>query len=168
MSSRRTISTVVAVVLSSIASACGGGQDTNQAASTSSTASGQPQAAAAAAAPSRCPLTAEQVSAAVGAPINGPDVACMFYPDDDPTVSPNVTFVRQVSFACSGTMPAEVGYKEQVPGLGVAAHIADDAEGMRILVCQGQTPFEITVNAATPAVERDAAIALARQVLAGS
>jgi hypothetical protein len=65
-------------------------------------------------------------------------------------------------------MPAEVGYKEQVQGLGVTAHISDTSAGLELLVCQGQTPFEITVEAKTPELRRDAAIALAKQVLAGA
>ena len=71
----------------------------------------------------------------------------MFAPGEDLTVRPNVTFVRQVPFACNGTMPADVGYKEQVTGLGVTAYIADRGDGMNILVCQGQTPFELQVDA---------------------
>jgi hypothetical protein len=92
----------------------------------------------------------------------------MFYPGEDSTVRPNVTFVRQVGFACDGSMPSEAGYKEQISGLGVTAHIADNGDGTHLLVCQARTPFELRVDAQTPQLRRDAAIALARQVLAGS
>jgi hypothetical protein len=92
----------------------------------------------------------------------------MFAPGDDHTVRPNVAFVRQVAFACNGTMPAELGYQEQVPGLGTVAHVAEGGDGLHLLVCQGQTPFELVVDAASPERRREAAIALARQVLAGN
>jgi hypothetical protein len=65
-------------------------------------------------------------------------------------------------------IPAEAGYKEQVPGLGATAHIGEMGDGLHLLVCQGQTPFDVRVNATTPQLRRDAAIALAQAVLAGS
>ncbi len=156
--------------LSLLAGACTGGQEASPPVSTPGTQSGAaPDASAptATAAPNRCPLTAEQVSSALGTQLKGPDSTGSFESVDG-KLRPHVLFVRQVRFACSGTMPAENGLKEQVPGLGTTAYIADETNGTRVLVCQGTTPFEITVDAETRERQRDGAIALARQVLAGS
>lgn len=158
---------VVTAALIACTTGCGGGADSSPATASGAERAPQP-AASAPAAVNRCPLTAEQVSAAVGAKVTGPNSACMFAPGDDLTLRPNVTFVRQITFACNGTMPAEAGYKEQVPGLGAVVHIADLGDGVHLLVCQGQTPFELVVDAASPELRRNAAIALARQVLAGN
>jgi hypothetical protein len=98
--------------------------------------------------------------------VKGPDPTCSFQPVDDNKVRPDANFVVQVSNACGGTIPGEVGYKEQVPGLGPIAYIKDDVEGATILVCRGQSPFEVRVDAETPELRREAVIALARQVLA--
>jgi hypothetical protein len=122
---------------------------------------------AAIAAPNRCPLTAEQVTAAVGSPMKQPDSSCGFFPVND-KILPHVLFVLQVNFACNGTMPAEVGFKEKVDGLGVTAYVADWADGTHLLVCRENSPFDISVDLADDAKARTAAMTLARQVLAGS
>jgi len=152
----------VVTLLSLCIAACG-----NQPAKDAAAPDAAPASTASAGAADRCPLSAAQVSAAVGGEVTGPvSGVCIFHAGEDTTVRPNVTFVRQVTFACSGTMPAEGGYQEQLQGLGVTAYIMDDAEGVHVLVCQGQTPFEMIVDADSPQVRRDAAISLARDVLA--
>ena len=121
------------------------------------------------AATSRCPLTEEQVSSAIGTPLVLDQASCTFFPSDD--AFPNVTFVRQVSFACSGTIPSEAGFNEELDGLGVKAYVQRDAEAggtSTILVCD-EAPFEISVDIVGDAA-RAFAVAqdLASQVLAGS
>jgi hypothetical protein len=113
---------------------------------------------------SRCPLTEQQVSSAVGAPLVLDQASCTFFPSD--AASPNVGFVRQVAFACDRDYPAELGYTEQLDGLGVKAYVQPDiAVGTRLLVCD-KPPFEITVDiVGDSAAALDAARQLASQVL---
>ena len=166
--SRRPVMPVLVAALSLVAAACGGGQEANRTDATPSQAGASASQSAPAAAPNRCPLTAEQVSAAVGTPVKEPDTACGFYPVDDAKLLPNVTFVRQNAIACRGSLPAESGYEDQVNGLGPTAYSNESADGLWLLVCQGSTPFEVRVDAQGADLRRAAAIALARQVLAGS
>ena len=129
--------------------------------------SGTGRSAAPAAPPNRCPLTAEQVTAAVGAPVTGPDTSCSFFPPPAaPAARPNAAFVLQVSIACTGNVPAENGYKERLEGLGVQAYVADMADGSWVLVCRERAPFEVRVDRAGVSAAREAATTLARQVLA--
>ena len=143
---RPTVATFVCVLA---ITACG--SDTTSTPQTKTTAgSGGAAVASGSGTPAnRCPLTAEQVTSAVGAAVKGPDSACLFYPVDEAKLRPNVGYVQQVPFACSGTMPAEGGYKEKVEGLGPTAYIAELAQGTRVLVCRSAQPFEITVDAAS-------------------
>ena len=115
-----------------------------------------------------CPLTAEQVTAAVGPPVKGPDSSCSFFPVDETKIIPHAVFILQVDIACNGNLPAEIGYNEKVERLGVTAYVADMADGSHLLVCRGNTPFEISVDLADDSKARAAATTLARQVLAGS
>jgi hypothetical protein len=93
---------------------------------------------------SRCPLTEEQVSAAVGVQLSVDQASCTFFPTDD--AWPNVVFVRQVAFACDANIRSEVGYSEQLDGLRVKAYVQrETAEGAMILVCD-KPPFEIAVD----------------------
>jgi hypothetical protein len=151
--------------------ACGGGNASPPPADTAANARRAAPADGASAgggAFNRCPLTAEQVSAAVGAPVKGPDTACGFFPVDDTKMLPNAFFVLQVAFACNGNMPAEMGYTQRVEGFDVAAYVADMANGTHVLVCRAGRPFEISVDVADDAKARTAATRLAREVLAGS
>lgn len=153
-----------AVLLASLA--CGGGaRNPSDVAETGRGAAGTSEAATAAS--DRCPLTAEQVSAAVGAPVKGPDTACGFFPVDERIV-PHALYVRQVAIACDGDLPAEIGYTEKLDGLGVTAYVADMADGTHVLVCRPGRPFEISVDLADDSKARIAAARLAREVLAGS
>jgi len=160
MRGRLLSSSAVAAVLAAVTVGFVHGQ-------TSSSAGQTPPTTAATAAASRCPLTANQVSTALGTPVKGPDTVCGFESADGKS-RPHVLFVRQFGGMCGGSIPAEAGYKEQVPGLGLTTYIAKFPNGTRVLVCRGVTPFEITVDAASADLERRAAIALARQVLSGS
>jgi hypothetical protein len=146
--------------------ACGGNENSTSTTPAADGTAGTP--AAAAPAPNRCPLTAEQVSAAVGSPVKGPDSSCGFFPADDTKIIPHALFVQQVAIACSGTLPAEIGYTDKIDGLGHTAYVADMADGSHVLVCRGNTPFEISVDLADASKARAAAMTLARQVLAGS
>ena len=148
--------------------ACGGGDSSSSAPSTGSESSAGASAPAARTAPNRCPLTAEQVSAAVGSPVKGPDSICAFVSADDTKIMPRVLFNLQADVACNETMRAEMGYKDKVDGLGPAAYAGDLADGTHLLVCRGKTPFEINVDLADSSRARAAAAELARQVLAGS
>jgi hypothetical protein len=116
---------------------------------------------------SRCPLTEDQVSSAVGTPLVLDQASCTFFPSDD--AFPNVVFVRQVRFACDGSNPSELGYSEELDGLGVKTYVRrETAVGTRILVCD-DAPFEITVDiVGDTAASQEAARALASQVLEGS
>ena len=117
--------------------------------------------------PDRCPLTAEQVSSALGTRVKGPDSSCSFFPADESKAFPSAAYVKQVPFICSGNTPADDGYTEKVDGLGTQAYVADRADGSWILVCRSGAPFEIRVDAPpNPATARAAATALARQILA--
>lgn len=94
---------------------------------------------------SRCPLTEQQVGSAVGAQLVVNQTACTSFPSD--AARPNVVFVRQVAFACDGTLPSEVGYTERLDGLGVKAYVQRDTVPTTILVCD-KLPFEISVDIA--------------------
>jgi hypothetical protein len=145
--------------------ACSGEKGGDVAADPGSTAAGT-GALAPATTVNRCPLTAEQVSAAVGAQVKGPDSTCSFFPADEDNVRPNAAYVPQVSFACSGKTPAENDYSETLAGLEQPAYIADRFDGTWILVCRSGAPFEIRVDLSGNEAARAAATALARQVLA--
>jgi hypothetical protein len=115
---------------------------------------------------SRCPLTVEQVSTAVGTQLEDKG-ACTFFAVND--AWPNVIFVRQVSFACDANIRSETGYTERLGGLGTTAYVQrETAEGPTILVCT-KPPFEISVDIPTDqAAAFTAAQTLASQVLKGS
>jgi hypothetical protein len=155
---------LAAIVVSIAAAACG-----NNSKAPAETAGSAPVAAPAAAlAVNRCPLTAEHVTAAVGSPVKQPDSSCGFFPVDDNKITPHVIFVMQNQMACNGTMPQEIGYKEKLEGLGHTAYIADQGDGSHVLVCRGDSPFEIGVDVGDSAKARAAATALAKKVLEGS
>jgi hypothetical protein len=118
----------------------------------------------------RCPLTAEQVSAALGAKVEGPDSACSFFPSKG--LTPSAGYTMQMTNFCAGdaaatSMLVDMGYTEKLDGLGVPAHIGDRTSGVTVLVCRSGTPFELRVDVpAGKAKARKAAIALAKQILA--
>ncbi|MGD9903619.1 MAG: hypothetical protein AB7U83_09115 [Vicinamibacterales bacterium] len=112
----------------------------------------------------RCPLTAEQVSAAVGGAVDGPDSSCSFFAEDK--ALPNAAFVAQAREACSEEMRREFDYADGVADLGHPAYVKDGGDGSWVLVCTGNAPFEIRVDVANDERARAAAVALARVVLA--
>jgi len=154
---------VVGLAIAACKTEKGGGVPADPGAGTTQSA---PGASAAATTGDRCPLTAEQVSSAVGAQVKGPDSSCSFFPVDEAKLLPSAAYVKQVNFACSGNIPAQNGYSETLEGLGQPAYVADRADGSWILVCRSGAPFEIRVDASGREAARTAATALARQVLA--
>jgi hypothetical protein len=147
-------------------SACGS-PDTGTAGGDAAPAAAASAPAATATAVNRCPLTAEQVSQAVGGTVTGPDSSCSFFPPEGTASAwPNAAFVLQSTAACAADMRAAMGFKESLDGLGVTAYAADMADGSWVLVCRDGAPFEIRVDRAGAAESRQAAVALARKVLA--
>ena len=151
--------------------ACGGGGATTSAPPASNSGSAAAPAAPAATVPAqavnRCPLNAEQVTAAIGQPMQGPDSVCGFEPVTG-KLMPHVIYVHQVSFACNGTIPTDAGFKEKVDGLSVTTYVMQAADGTRLLFCRANSPFEITVDMMDNAKARTVATTLAKQVLGGS
>lgn len=114
--------------------------------------------------PNRCPLSAEQVSSALGAVVE--DVGgCIFFPPDGS--APSAVFVRQVQFACNDDFPSELGYAETYDGLGLRAYMKQEsADSALLLVCEEPQPFEISAEIpGDPAAALVAADALARLAL---
>lgn len=124
-----------------------------------------------------CPLTAEEVGKVLGVVVQQDSSICMFEPE--PGTEPNVTYVRQVSFACSEAVVNDPSFElEPYDGLVVQAYANPDSGDL--MVCTNP-PFEITVDitpsrdailadaeaasAAARASERDAAVQLARLIL---
>jgi len=158
---------IVAVIVAGCAlSACGSGSDRDAGVPAGGGGSaGAGSAPAATTVAADCPLTADEVGAAVGAEVTGPDSSCSFFPANEDKMLPSAAYVRQVSFACSGNIPLENEYTETVDGLGAVTYVADRADGSWLLVCRSGAPFEIRVDAGNREAARAAATALARQVL---
>ena len=97
------------------------------------------------AASGECPLTAEQVSEVLGAPVE--EAACTFFPPADAaSAAPNANIIRQVAFACEEEARAEVGYEEPLDGFDVDAYVKrETVYGDQILVCV-DPPLEIWVD----------------------
>jgi hypothetical protein len=90
----------------------------------------------------KCPLTAEQVSAALGATVELTPGACQFFPPNG--ASPTALFVGQVSLMCQGDYAAQLGYTEPIDGFGERAYVQRGSVA-RILVC-GDSPFEVSAE----------------------
>jgi hypothetical protein len=144
---------------------CGGGDDDNGSDAKSGTT--QAQASNPAAKADGCPLSAEQVSDALGATVEKDAGACTYFPAGD-NVTPNAAFNRQHSFICDEPERSDAGYKEALDGLTEKAYVQPDtALGTMILVCSKNT-FEITVDmAGGSGPEIEAGKKLAALVLAG-
>ncbi len=108
----------------------------------------------------RCPLTAEQVSAALGATVELTPGACQFFPPNG--ASPTALFVGgQGAFLCQGDYAAQLGYTEPIDGFGARAYVQRGSVA-RILVC-GDSPFEVSAEVpGDQAASLDAAKELAR------
>ena len=117
-----------------------------------------------------CPLTVEQVTALTGTPMTLTPGGCTFFPANGRDV-PHVFYVRQNPMMCNSIKPGEVGFKEPVTGLPAReAYVRDAVDGAHVLVCPNGTTraFDIVVDIRNDKPKnREVAIALAQQVLAG-
>lgn len=128
------------------------------------------EAQAAANTDNRCPLTVAQVAAVTGAPMTQTPGGCTFFPANGRDV-PHVFYVLQNTMMCTSIKPEEVGFKETVAGLPAReSYVRDAVDGAHVLVCPNGNAraFDIVVDIRNDkAKNREAAIALAKQVLAG-
>lgn len=164
---RKRVQTAEVLLLLALALSigCGGGPAATPPAAGAQGATPPATTAPAPGARNRCPLDNGQVAKVLGVQVNALDGLCGFSPGGDLTIQPSVLYVAQVTFACAGTNPAEAGFTERYEGLGTPAHLLARGSKTTILVCREGDPFEVVVDA-RDGVARDAAIALARQVLA--
>ena len=154
------------------AAACGGSENKVDAPAAAAAASAPAASgpAPAAKADDRCPLTVEQVAAVTGAPMTLPPGGCTFFPANGRDI-PHVFYVLQNPMMCTSIKPGEVGFTETVAGLPAReAYVRDQIDGTHVLVCPngGTRAFDIVVDIRNDKPQnREAAIALAKQVLAG-
>lgn len=145
-----------------LAAACGAASDRKEEAP-----AGAP---AAANADDPCPLTVDQVAAVTGTPMTLPPGGCTFFPANGRDI-PHVFYVRQNPMVCTSIKPADIGFTEPVPGLDAReAYVRDQIDGTHVLVCPNGTAraFDVVVEIRNDkAQNREAAIGLAKQVLAG-
>ena len=117
-----------------------------------------------------CPLTVEQVAAITGAPMTLPRGGCTFFPANGRDI-PHVFYVLQNPMVCTSIKPSDIGFTETVAGLPArAAYVRDQIDGSHVLVCPNGNAraFDIVVEIRNDKPKnREAAIALAKQVLAG-
>ena len=157
-----------AAIVAIAAAACGGESKAE------ADAGSAPAAAAPAQTPStadnRCPLTLDQVTAVTGAPMTLTPGSCTFFPANGRDI-PHVFYVLQNPMVCTSIKPNEVGFTETVDGLTArAAYVRDLIDGAHVLVCPNGNAraFDIVVDIrGDKPKNREAAIALAKQVLAG-
>ena len=116
-----------------------------------------------------CPLKVEQVTAVTGVPMTLTG-ACTFFPASGRDI-PHVFYVLQVPMVCTSIKPGELGFKEAVTGLPAKeAYVADRIDGAHLLVCPNGSgrAFDVVVDIkGDKAKNREAAIGLAKQLLAG-
>ena len=155
-----------AIVLVSVAG-CSGGQEKAEPPAASAPAASA-SAPAAAKADNPCPLTVEQVTAITGAPMTQPPGGCTFFPASGRDI-PHVFYVLQQSMVCNTIQPGDLGFTEKVDGLTGRAFVKDALDGSHVLVCRDNArAFDIVVDIRHDKPRnREAAIALAKQVLAG-
>ena len=117
-----------------------------------------------------CPLTLEQVTAVTGAPMTLPPGGCTFFPANGRDI-PHVFYILQNPMVCSTIKPGDMGFTETVEGLPArAAYVRDQIDGSHVLVCRDNNAraFDIVVDISNDkAKNREAAVALAKQVLSG-
>jgi len=113
-----------------------------------------------------CPLTAEEVTAALGATVENDGTGCSFYPPDEGT-NPRAVLVRLPPLACEDVEATGLAH-EPYDGLGVDAYLySAPAVPARILVCT-DAPFDLSTEiAGDEAASRAATEGLARLVLEG-
>jgi hypothetical protein len=158
----------VGIVSVSVA-ACNSSEYTAAARAESAPAASAP-AQVAASADNRCPLTVEQVAAVTGVPMTQTPGGCTFFPANGRDI-PHVFFVLQNPMVCNSIKPSDVGFTETVEALPArAAYVRDQIDGSHVLVCRNNNgrAFDIVVDIKNDKPKnREAAIALAKQVLAG-
>jgi hypothetical protein len=113
-----------------------------------------------------CPLTAEEVSNAIGETVFGPArlSACEFGPDGfGPGVLLGAYYKAQPASACTQESLRKVGGGIPVDGLGVDAYAYRSGLGMTVIVCNGDHPFE--VHSVSDGDDLAAAVRLAKLVL---
>ena len=95
---------------------------------------------------------------------------CTFFPANGRDI-PHVFYVLQNPMVCASIKPSDLGFSETVEGLPArAAYVRDQIDGTHVLVCRDNNAraFDIVVDIKNDkARNREAAIALAKQVLAG-
>jgi len=151
----------------SLSIGAGGGENKAEAQTGSAPAASQP-APPTANAGNRCPLTVEQVAAITGTPMTLTG-ACTFFPANDRDI-PHVFYVLQNSMVCTSIKPSDLGFTETVAALPAqTAYVRDQIDGSHVLVCpKDGRAFDIVVDIKNDKPNnRAAAIALAKQVLAG-
>jgi hypothetical protein len=96
--------------------------------------------------------------------------SCTFFPANGRDI-PHVFYVLQNPMVCTSIQPRDVGFTETVEGLpGRASYVRDQVDGSHVLVCgdNDARAFDIVVDiSGDKARNREAAIGLAKQVLAG-
>ena len=150
------------------AAACGGGTAEQGAQAAAAPASSAP-APASKQAESSCKLTVEQVTAVAGVPMTLTG-GCTFFPAKGGDI-PHVFYIQQVPMLCNSISPKELGFTEPIPGLPAReAYVKDALDGSHVLVCPNGNAraFDIVVEIKNnKAQNREIAVALAKQVLAG-
>jgi hypothetical protein len=150
--------------------ACGGDSEAEPARAPAVSAPAASAPAPAQATANRCPLAVEQVAAVTGAPMTLTPGGCTFFPANGRDV-PHVFYVLQNPMMCASIKPGDVGFTEPVAGLPAReAYVKDAIDGAHVLVCPNGSvrAFDIVVDIRNDkAKNREAAIALAKQVLAG-
>ena len=172
MTMSRLLSVMCTAVTSMSIAACSGGE--NKAEPAAAPPASAPAASAPAPAPAnadnRCPLTVEQVAAVTGTPMTLTPGACTFFPASGRDI-PHVFFVLQNPMVCASIKPGDMGFTETIAGLPArAAYVRDAIDGTHVLVCRNDNAraFDIVVEIKNDKPRnREAAIALAKQVLAG-
>ena len=158
-------------IVSVSVAACGGGENKPQApaATPAAAAASAPTSAPAPAhTDNRCPLTVEQAAAVTGVPMTLTEGACTFFPANGRDV-PHVFYVLQNPMVCASIKPSELGFTEPVAVPAGAAYVRDQLDGAHVLVCpENARAFDVVVDIRNDKPRnREAAISLAKQVLAG-
>jgi hypothetical protein len=156
-------------IVSVIMPACGGDSKAGTPVAAESAPAATAPAPAAANTQNPCPLTVEQVTAVTGAAMELTG-GCTFFPANGRDV-PHVFYVLQNPMVCSSIKPSEIGFTETVAGLPAReAYVRDQLDGAHVLVCPNGNgrAFDIVVDIKNDKPKnREAAIALAKQVLTG-
>ena len=155
-------------LVSAFIAACGGESRAVALAATAAAVPAPAQATGSANDP--CPLTVAQVEAITGTSMTSTPGGCTFFPANGRDM-PRVFYVLQNAMVCGTIKPGDLGFTEAVAGLAArAAYVRDLIDGSHVLVCRdgNARAFDVVVNLRNDkAANRAAAIALAKQVLAG-